>query len=217
MTRAPQAKAALLSWTAMAAVTALLTVAGCGEAHPMLRLPEGALSGLPTEGQRWIYDAENAIVVALDGVDQAKEGLQEADQLITAAAASLRAAKAQQARRGTDLGVQAAQARQQQAELQRSLWLGRLALARAKVYKARADLELDRARMVVQYDLVAVRGFQLRPYEEQAAAAARAVDERRRAEAALQQKLRDGESAWQKAHARYVEKSGDHDSGVWLD
>ena len=191
-------------------------VPGCGGAG-LTRLPESALLGLPNEGRRWVFDAENAIVAALDGVDVAGEGVREADEQIGRAERSLKAAEKRQKEKSTELGVQAARARLEWARLQRRIADERLELARTKVRKARADLELDKARLVVAYDLVAVRGFTLQPFEQQAQAAQGRLDAVQKGLDALGKKLQEQEEQMQQARQRYVAQTGDHDSGVWLD
>jgi hypothetical protein len=183
----------------------------------LTRLPESALLGLPNEGRRWVFDAENAIVAALDGVDVAGEGVREADEQIARAERSLKAAEKRQREKSTELGVQAARARLEWARLQRRIADERLELARTKVRKARADLELDKARLVVAYDLVAVRGFTLQPFEQQAQAAQGRLDAVQKGLDMLGKKLQEQEEQMQQARQRYVAQTGDHDSGVWLD
>lgn len=191
----------------------LFCAAGCGGG--LVRLPETALLGLPTEGRRWVYDAENAIVAALDGVDVAQEELREAVQQTERAQRSLQLAQAQKERGA--LGVQAAQERLRLCQMQRDLAEQRLVVARRKVGKARADLELDKARLVVTYDLLAVRGFSLQPYEAQAQGAARRVESAQGQAEALAHKVQEQEDRAHKARQSYIAQSGDHDSGVWLD
>jgi hypothetical protein len=192
----------------------LFCAAGCGGG--LLRLPDTALLGLPTEGRRWVYDAENAIVAALDGVDVAKEELREAVQQTERAQRSLQLSQQAQKDRGP-LGVQAAQERLRLCQLQRDLAEQRLVVAKRKVGKARADLELDKARLVVTYDLLAVRGFSLQPYEAQAQDAARRVDSAQAQAEALAHKVQEQEERAHKAQQSYIAQSNDHDSGVWLD
>ncbi|MCS6912516.1 MAG: hypothetical protein RMK29_04500 [Myxococcales bacterium] len=198
-----------------AAVFGVILVASCRGGF--VRVPDRALTGLPTEGRRWIFDAENAVVAALDGVDIALEGVREADEQRMRAERSLRAAEQRRKSIGTDLGVVAARSRLTWAQLGQQLARERLELARDKVRKARADLELDKARLVVAYDLVATRGFRLQPFEEQALAAARRVEARQRQVEALARKLQQQEEQMQQAQRRYIAQTGDHDSGVWLD
>jgi hypothetical protein len=197
-------------------VLLLSAVPACGGGG-LVRLPDSALLGLPPEGRRWVFDAENAIVAALDGVDVAGEGVREADEALGRAERSLKAAEQRQRERGTDLGVQAARARLEWARLARRIAGERLELARNKVRKARADLELDKARLVVAYDLVAVRGFTLQPYEQQAQAAQGRVDAVQKGLDELGKKLQAQEEQMQQARQRYVAQTGDHDSGVWLE
>ena len=197
-------------------VLLLAALPGCGGGG-LVRLPDSALLGLPPDGRRWVFDAENAIVAALDGVDVAGEGVREADEGLARAERSLKAAERRQKERGTDLGVQAARARLEWAQRARRLADERLALARTKVSKARADLELDKARLVVAYDLVAVRGFTLQPFEQQAQAAQARVDAVQKQLDVLGKKLQEQEEQMQQARQRYVAQTGDHDSGVWLD
>lgn len=200
---------------ARAAVFGVILVASCKGGF--VRMPDKALIGLPSEGRRWIFDAENAVVAALDGVDVAMEGVREADEQRARAERSLRAAEQRRKSIGTDLGIVAARSRLAWAQLGQRLARERLELARDKVRKARADLELDKARLVVAYDLAATRGFQLQPFEAQALAATRRVEARQREVEALARKLQEQEDQMEQAQRRYIAQTGDHDSGVWLD
>ncbi len=194
-------------------------LAGCGGG--LLRLPDSALLGLPAEGRRWVFDAENAVVVALDGVDVAGEGLREAETQVARADKGLKVAQTKNQaggdRQGAELGVQAAQAQLAAANGQRELAEEQIRLAREKVKKARADLELDKARLVTTYDLVAVRGFSLQPYEAQVQDTARRVESAQKQTDALAHKLQEQQEQTQNARQRYIAKTGDFDSGVWLD
>ncbi len=202
-------------WNRRWALAALLLLAGCGGG--LRRLPDSALAGLPPDGRRWIFDAENAIVVALDGVDLVKEAVRDEETQVARAQRSLKAAQQQERQRGTDLGVQAAQARLDLAVLRRRLAERKLGIARLKAQKARADLELDKARQVVLYDLVAMRGFRLQPFTVQAQQAAQQVEEAQRQMEAMGKKLVEQEARLYEARQKYIAKTGDHDSGVWLD
>src|SRR5205823_2965459 len=99
--------------------------------------------------RRWGVFASLLLIAGCGGDEEAH---------VARAQRSLKAAQKQQQKRGTDLGVQAAQARLDLAVMRQGLAEKRLGLARLKVHKARAELELDKARQVVLYDLVAVRG-----------------------------------------------------------
>lgn len=194
-----------------------LLLSACGHGALGVRLPEQALLGLPPEGQRWVFDAENAVVVALDGVDIAQEDLRAASAAVERAQRSLEIARKHEREKGTDLGVRAARERLRGAELAQDLARQRVEVARAKVRQARAGLELDKARLVVTYDLVAVRGFQLAPFLSQSQEATQKVEaEQQRAES-LSRKLQEQEEQARKAREEYIARTGDYDSGVWLD
>lgn len=194
----------------------LLALAACS-GRSLQQLPDEALKDLPVEGRRWVFDAENAVVAALDSVDVAREQAAEAAEQLAGAQRSLKAARAQQPRRGTELGVQAAKAHESLLEMRLQVARERVQLARLRVRKARADLELDKARLVVTYDLAAVRGFSPKVYEAQAGTQAQAFTEQQRRVDALFKKAQALEEEARGARARYIAHSGDHDSGVWLD
>lgn len=192
------------------------SLAACADGG-LRRLSPGALRDLPAEGRRWIFDAENAVIVALDGVDVANEGVRDAAAHVARAERGLKTARAQQAKRGTGLGVAAAQSRLDWALLQQKLAEEKVRLARAKVYQARTALELDRARLVTAYDLVAERGFSMQPFEAQAQAAARQLEAQQKQVDALGKKLLEQAEKVYRTRQQYVAQTGDHDSGVWLD
>lgn len=199
------------------ATLALCVLAGPGCGASYRQLPDTALRDLPVEGKRWLYDAENTVVAALDNVDVARESLREADERIAAARRSIKAAEKQRATRGTDLGVKAAEERLRLAEAQRELAQARVELALARVRKARLDLELDKARLVVNYDLVAERGFTLQPFEAQATTGQADAERARQAFDAQAKKLEAQVEKTREARKAYIAQTNDHDSGVWLD
>lgn len=204
----------LFAWLSLG-LGGLSGLTGC--AADYRQLPERSLSGLPLEGRRWLFDAENTVVAALDAVDVAREAREEARGRQGHARRAVELAQQQAGRRGTELGVSAAQQRLALCDVQLQLAEARLRLARARVRKARLDLELDKARLIVRYDLVAERGFSLQPFEAQAASAQGAADATLREVEALAQKVLAQEDRARAARQQYIAKTGDHDSGVWLD
>ena len=62
-----------------------------------------------------------------------------------------------------------------------------------------------------------MRGFSIHPYEVQAQEAALSVAAAQRQTDALASKAKEQQEETQKARQRYIAKTGDFDSGVWLD
>jgi hypothetical protein len=199
---------------AAALAMTLVMLAGCGTSSVRYTIDGSELKEMSGEGRRWIYDAENEVVVALDKLDDAREELQQVQHSLDASKGS------------DDEPPRKASEGPAWQQLRRA-WIDYLssrktaAEARVELYElglvvARATVELAKAQVIVREDLLAGRGFNPARFERQEKELRKVYLDRFKEVDALRKKTRESEQRWWKARASFAGKSGDYDSGLWI-
>jgi|JI10StandDraft_1071094.scaffolds.fasta_scaffold278893_1 tRNA A37 N6-isopentenylltransferase MiaA len=165
----------------------------------------------PEEGRRWSYEAENEVIIALDRLDAARDVKLSAEARVAEAERLLEVIE----KRGGQ-GREVAEARKAQMSAEVSAADEKVGAAEMAVFCARASLELTKARLAVRFDLPVEEGY-VEKFEDQYEDCARDLEEasadaEREASEALKAK-----EEWRKTRAAYVQKTGDHDHGFWID
>ncbi len=164
----------------------------------------------PEEGRRWSYEAENEVIIALDRLDAAR------DQRTAAEAKANEAERLGEIADQRGKGREVAEARRAQTRAEVAAAEETVSAAEMAVFCARASLELTKARLAVRFDLPVEEGY-VESFEDQYEDCARDLDERKadaekEASAALKAK-----EEWRKVRGAYVQQTGDHDHGFWID
>ena len=128
--------------------------AGCGGAIDYVVDPD-YLKEVSREGQRWIYDAENEIVVALDKLDEAKDIRLKTRRRIKEAEKAVERAE----KRNQRLGVEVAEAWLSYLEALEEWVEENIDIMRLGVVVARATVELAKAQVINREDLLGGKGF----------------------------------------------------------
>lgn len=164
----------------------------------------------PEEGRRWSYEAENEVIIALDRLDAAR------DLQLAAEAKANEAERLSEVAEKRGKGREVAEARRVQTRAEVAAAEEAVSAAEMAVFCARASLELTKARLAVRFDLPVEEGF-VEKFEGQYEDCARDLEERKadadkEASAALKAK-----EEWRKVRGAYVQQTGDHDHGFWID
>lgn len=186
--------------------------AGCGGAIDYVVDPD-YLKEVSREGQRWIYDAENEIVVALDKLDEAKDIRLKTRRRIRAAEKAVERAE----KRNKRLGVEVAEAWLSYLELLEEWTEDNIDLMRLGVVVARATVEQAKAQVINREDLLGGKGFAMGDYKEQYNTLKDEFDKERRRVKKLRKRARKRNKKWWTLRRRFVAQTGDYDSGLWID
>ena len=182
------------------AVLAVLGIAhmvvGCG-----MKVPDRLIKDAPREAKIDIFDAENGVSIAMEGIDKARRDMSELSRVISAS------------RKRRDTGPAGARAvwdariTYLSADLTHAR--GTLDLAEMKLILARAQVQLIKARVVDRYSLKARGGFNVKKFEDYHAKwekKARALNERVVALGDQAEKIKE---AWEKVRDAYTTSTGD--------
>lgn len=195
-------------------IAALLLGTACGASSssriPSVRVDDAIRDELPLEGRRWAYEAENEVIIALDRRDEARERLAKAERWRE------EAERAEEVARRNAKAVAPARAKVEWREALRRQEKARLDAAEVEVYCARASFELTKARLAVRFGFPVKENY-VQPFEaqyescakEQASAAQAVREAEDRASKALE--------VWRDGRRDYVNNTGDHDHGLWID
>ncbi|MCB9557189.1 MAG: hypothetical protein H6707_13865 [Deltaproteobacteria bacterium] len=190
---------------------ALLTLCGCGTGSLSHTIDADKLSEASRQGQIVAFDAENAVVVALNQLDAAREALSELSVQKRRAERRLRRARKkggerEQVARAYERYIEA------RIELQQTNIIGR----KLGVLSARANAELAKALVLAREGLLGSRA-ELRKFRDQAREWSRRLRRHRKIVSKGQARVEKHERRYWKARARYVSASGDHNNEMWLD
>ncbi len=200
------------------AVLALLILLGtavtaCGPSSLHSTISSSKLKDMSRQGQLWVYDAENGIVVALDRLDEARDEFYRLRRQIKLANQRLRAAE----RRGRSLGVTVAEAWKDQLNSLRKWAIARIRLERVGLIVARAAVELAKAQVIQREDLLGGKSFNVKKFSDQLQEFQQAYEVRKKTVHRMRRRARKLEDHWRKLRLRYVAQTGDYDSGLWTD
>jgi chromosome segregation ATPase len=171
------------------------------------------LKEVSRQGQVWIYDAENEIVVALDKLDEAKDIMAKTKRRIKEAERSVELAE----KRNNRLGVEVAEAWLAYLEALEEWSEENIELMRLGVVVARATVELAKAQVINREDLLGGKGFDMGDYKEQYTSLKDEFDTEHKRVKKLRKRARRRNKKWWTLRRRFVAQTGDYDSGLWID
>jgi hypothetical protein len=194
-------------------VTALLLAVGCGGSSLDVTVSASKLKDMSRQGQLWVYDAENGIVVALDRLDEARDEFYRIRRELKLADKRIDAAE----KRGKSLGVSVAESWRTHLEALRKWAISRIRVERLGVTTARAAVELAKAQVIQREDLLGGKDFNVKEFADQLQKLQEEYNSRRKLVRKRRRYARRLEGRWRKLRMRYVAQTGDHDSGLWVD
>jgi hypothetical protein len=193
----------------------LLLSSACGGAGATRRISNRVDSDLfgafPPEGKRQTYEAENEVIIALDRLDGAKDSKIQIETRLDDVDHALDTAD----KRGGS-GSEVHKARKNFLEVRRDQAKAEIRAAEQAVYCARVSLELTKARLVVKFDLPVEAGY-LKAFDEQYQSCAARLDEAKKEAEKLAGDAVQAKENWRKVRADFVQKTGDHNHGLWID
>lgn len=197
------------TWTCLASLAVLATGCGSGLSHTV---KESYLKDMSRQGQLWVFDAENEIVVALDKLDEAKDQRSEIRRQIKRAQRSIEKAE----KRGNRLAVEVAESWLSYLESMEEWADENIDLHRFGIIVARATVELAKAQVINREDLLGGKGFDMRDYQEQYNQLNDEYNETKKKVDGLRKRARKREQKWWTLRRRFVAQTGDYDSGLWI-
>ena len=206
MTRVPNARLG-----AVVVATALLAGA-CGESLSHT-VDMDKLKEMSRQGQLWIFDAENEIVVALDKLDEAKDQLEQVKQRMKASERSLSAAENRNSRGAVEMAEQNIK----YLEAMEVWGKGRIDALRKGVTAAQAGVELAKAQVINREDLLGGKGFDMGNYQQQYEELKKEYERELKRTNKLRKTARIEEQKWWTLRRRFIAQTGDYDSGLWID
>jgi chromosome segregation ATPase len=165
------------------------------------------------QGQVWIFDAENGIVVALDKLDEAKDHLANTRRRIKEAQKAVERAEKRRSR----LGVEVAESWLTSLEALEVWAEDNIDLHRFGIVVARSTVELAKAQVINREDLLGGKGFAIRDYQDQYNELKGEFDAMKKKVDRLRKRARKREKRWWTLRQRFVAQTGDYDSGLWID
>lgn len=192
---------------------ALFSLAACGSSSLSETVSSSKLKDMSRQGQLWVYDAENGIVVALDRLDEARDEFYRVRRSLKLADKRIDAAE----KRGKSLGVSVAEAWREHLQALRKWAISRVRLERLGVTTARAAVELAKAQVIQREDLLGGKNFDVKKFADQLQKLQEEYNSRMKLVRKRRRYARQLEGRWRKLRMRYVAQTGDHDSGLWID
>ena len=187
--------------------------AACGGARLSHTVDEDKLREMSRQGQIWVHDAENEMVVALDRLDEANDELRAVKRRIRAAEEAVERSESGKSRQA----VQVAEGWRVALEGLEDWAKANIKLQRLGLVVARASVELAKARVIQREDLLGGKDFNVGDYQAQYNRLKGMYDKRHKYIEALRRKARKKEQRWWTLRRRFTAQSGDHDSGLWID
>jgi len=197
----------------LALLLAVPLLGACGGSSLSYVVDDDKLKDMSRQGQLWVYDAENEIVVALDQLDEARDELLDIRHRLKAAEKSIKRAE----KRRKSFLVQVAEAWLEYLEELETWAEAQVKWRRLGVVMARATVELAKAQVIQREDLLGGKDFDLADYRKQHADLEQAMEQRGKNLNNLRKKARRKEAQWWRLRHQFVAKTGDYDSGLWID
>jgi hypothetical protein len=189
-----------------------LVLVGCG--GPLsYTVDSDKLKDMSRQGQLWIYDAENEIVVALDKLDESKDNLLQIKRKLKAAERGLEVAE----QRNNRPAVEMAEQWIRHLESMETYSKERIEAHRLGVTVAQAAVELAKAQVINREDLLGGKGFEMKDYVEQYARLKKEYERELRRVNKLRKTARVLEQKWWTLRRRFIAQTGDYDSGLWIE
>ena len=189
--------------------TALALLAGCGSSLSHT-IDKKQLRDMSRQGARWVYDAENELVVALDRLDEAKDALARVRTRIEEAEEGVESAE-----KGRAGLVRVAEAWLVHLEALEKWAEESVKLQRFGLLVARAAVELAKAQVIQREDLLGGKDFSVKDYQDQYNQLKATYDRRAKRVRSMRKAARKKEARWWRLRRRYVARTGDYDSGLW--
>lgn len=194
-------------------VAAAMLFGACGSSSLDNTVSMSKLKDMSRQGQLWVYDAENGIVVALDRLDEARDEYYRVRRQLKLADKRIDAAE----KRKNSMGVNVAEAWRDHLRALRKWAVARVRMERLGVLTSRAAVELAKAQVIQREDLLGGKDFNVKEFADQLQNLQERYTKRKKAVRKMRRYARRQESRWRKMRMRYVAQSGDHDSGLWID
>jgi len=212
VTAAPPARARRRLRPALLVIAAAV-IGGCGSTSLDNTIDADKLKDMSRQGQLWVFDAENGIVVALDRLDEARDELYRILRELKVAERRIEAAEKRRKR----LLVDVAEAWEKHLESLERWARANVRVERFGVLVARATVELAKAQVIQREDLLAGKDFDVKTYQEQYQELREEYLRRKKIVRKMRQRARKLEARWRSLRRRYVAQTGDYDSGLWID
>lgn len=201
----------LFAWrTAVLALAGLAAACGNRLSHTV---DQSKLRDMSRQGQLWIYDAENEIVVALDRLDEAKDAQNETRERIKRARKSIERAEKKKGRGAADV----AEAWLVHLEAMEEWAETNIKVQRFGILVARAAVEHAKAQVIQREDLLGGKDFAVKDFQDQYQDLKDIYDKRMKRVQKMRRDARRKEERWWRLRQRYVAQTGDHDTGLWTE
>jgi len=190
----------------MAAIVSIgaLGASSCSSTSLSKTVDPDKLKEMSRQGQLWIFDAENEIVVALDKLDEAKDALAAIRRRLQAAERILEAAEKRNNRSGVEMVEQWLKYLKSTEEWAKA----RTENSRLGVVVAQAAVELAKAQVVNNEDLLGGKDFSIKVYQEQYTRLKNAFEEEEKLVGNLRKVAREKEAQWWILRQRFVAQTG---------
>jgi hypothetical protein len=206
-----KALASLRATTLILAAAILLV--GCSATRLSYTISPDRLKDMSRQGQLWIFDAENEIVVALDKLDEAKDAQESVKRRLRAAEKSLERAE----KRNNRIGVELAEEWIKYLEAMEDWTKDRIEAHQIGVIAAQALVELAKAQVINREDLLGGKDFSVKDYQEQYDKLKKVFESERKKANKKRKAARERENRWWTLRQRFISQTGDYDSGLWIE
>lgn len=196
---------------ALGCVALVFAGVGCGGGLSYT-VKDSYLKDMSRQGQLWVFDAENEIVVALDKLDEAKDQLVEIRRRIKKAQKAVEKAE----KKGNRLAVEVAETWLAYLESMEEWAEENIDLHRFGILVARAAVELAKAQVINREDLLGGKDFDMKDYQQQYSELTDEFNSTKKKVDGLRKRARKREKKWWTLRRRFVAQTGDYDSGLWI-
>jgi len=196
----------------LASLLGLLAVTGCGGGLSH-RVDNDKLKDMSRQGQIWIYDAENEIVVGLDRLDDARDELRAVERRLKKAEEAVDRAE----KRGNRMAVEMAEEWVKYLEAMQRWAKARIKAQQVGVTSAEAAVELAKAQVINREDLLGGKNFSIVDYQTQYDEWKKEYERDQKKAVSLRKSARKMEQRWWVLRRRNIAQSGDFDTGLWVE
>jgi hypothetical protein len=189
-----------------------LTLLGCGGSLSH-RVDMDKLKDMSRQGQIWIYDAENEIVVALDRLDDAKDEQKAIERRLKKAEELVDKAE----KKGNRVAVEMAEEWVKYLETLQRWAKARIKAHETGVISAEAAVELAKAQVINREDLLGGKNFAIADYQTQYDEWKKEYERELKRAQSMRKNARKAEQRWWVLRRRNIAQSGDHDTGLWIE
>lgn len=184
---------------ALGAVALAGIVAGCAGS---ITVDPELVEVFPEEGRRWMYEAENEVIIALDRRDAARDALEALLDKRQTTPPSPKAPALYDARISwLDASIDHAEAEIHAAEI--------------AVRCAKRGLELTKARLAVRFDLPVAEGY-VTPFQDVYLSCATDLADAREDAGHLSVLMKEARQFWRQTRSAHAKQTGDYNHGLWI-